>query len=269
MHVIESYLKGKCQDVSLCEDGIRICGSSVLVVDGATSSSAHIRGKSSGRLGMEALCDSFGSLEGEEDAFTLLCQLNESLSKLRMEGSAITGDTDWAPRASIVIYQEAFHRIISYGDCQFMVNRKRFSTHKKIDCINAVTRADVLHEALRNGATTESLLMKDIGRDAIQNSLIHQHDFENEKGEFGYPVMNGGRLCDDLMIVEHVRPGDVLVLASDGYPDLRQTLAATEQRLQELLSEDPLCIDTNLQTKGVYQGNSSFDDRTYVRVLVE
>lgn len=218
---------------------------------------------------MEALCNSFVSLAEERDAFALLCHLNESLAQLREEGRAETGDAGWAPRASIVIYQEAFHRVINYGDCQFTINGKRFLNHKEIDAINAERRADVLREALRNGASIESLLMHDIGRDAIRDSLIHQHNFENVKGEFGYPVMNGGPLCADFMVVEHVRPGDILVLASDGYPDLKQTLAATEQHLQELLSSDPLCIDANAQTKGLYPGNSSYDDRTYVRVLTE
>ena len=269
MRVIECNLMGKCHDTSLCEDGVKICNSSILVVDGATSSSARLWGKSSGRLGTEALCNSFASLAEERDAFALLCHLNESLTQLREEGRTETGDADWAPRASIVIYQEAFHRVINYGDCQFTINGKRFLNHKKIDLINAKRRADVLRKALRSGASTESLLMHDIGRDAIRDSLIHQHVFENAKGEFGYPVMNGSPLCADLMVVEHVRPGGMLVLASDGYPDLKQTLAATEQRLQELLSEDPICIDTNVQTKGLYPGNSSFDDRTYVRVLVE
>lgn len=269
MRVIECSLKGKRPDSSLCEDGVRICESGVLVVDGATSSSARLHGKTSGRLGMEALCSSFDSLAEEEDAFTLLRHLNEPLTKLQVEGCSETGDDDWAPRASIVIYQERFHRIISYGDCLFAINGKQLSIRKKIDVVNARKRAFVLHEALKSGASIDSLLVNDIGRSAIQEALSHQHEFENIEGEFGYPVMNGKPLCKNMMVIVPVRPGDTVVLATDGYPDLLQTLAATEQRLQKLLLDDPLCIDANVQTKGLYPGSASFDDRTYVRVLAE
>jgi len=58
------------------------------------------------------------------------------------------------------------------------------------------------------------------------------------------------------------------VLASDGYPDLKETLAASEERLQEILDDDPLLFRKYKATKGMHEGNVSFDDRAYVKLKV-
>ena len=47
-----------------------------------------------------------------------------------------------------------------------------------------------------------------------------------------------------------------IVLASDGYPFLKPTLAASEAALAEQIA-----------TKGIVEGNKSFDDRTYIRFV--
>ena len=57
-----------------------------------------------------------------------------------------------------------------------------------------------------------------------------------------------------------------VVLASDGYPRILPTLAASEEALAGLLAADPLCIGPLCGTKGVRPGNVSFDDRAYVRL---
>ena len=58
------------------------------------------------------------------------------------------------------------------------------------------------------------------------------------------------------------------MLASDGYPDLKETLAASEERLQEILDDDPLLFRKYKATKGMHEGNVSFDDRAYVKLKV-
>ena len=59
-----------------------------------------------------------------------------------------------------------------------------------------------------------------------------------------------------------------IVLASDGYPFLMPTLQESEERLADLLRDDPLCISIYKASKGLMQGNKSFDDRSYVRFTV-
>ena len=63
-------------------------------------------------------------------------------------------------------------------------------------------------------------------------------------------------------------PQTQVVLASDGYPVLKDTLAESEKSLDELLQKDPQCLRENRGTKGLVKGNQSFDDRTYVRFAV-
>lgn len=67
------------------------------------------------------------------------------------------------------------------------------------------------------------------------------------------------------VIIYPVPPCSRLVLASDGYPVLKETLAESEAVLRELMEKDPLCFRENKGTKGLVKGNDSFDDRTYIR----
>ena len=58
-----------------------------------------------------------------------------------------------------------------------------------------------------------------------------------------------------------------IVLASDGYPFLKPTLAASEASLAEQIANDPQNIRSFIATKGIVEGNKSFDDRTYIRFV--
>lgn len=58
-----------------------------------------------------------------------------------------------------------------------------------------------------------------------------------------------------------------IVLASDGYPFLKPTLAASEAALAEQIANDPQNIHSFIATKGIVEGNKSFDDRTYIRFV--
>ena len=90
----------------------------------------------------------------------------------------------------------------------------------------------------------------------------------NRSGEFGYDVINGGDICPDNVIIYPVKAGDRVILASDGYPALFDTLEETENHLFMLLARDPLCIHDLRGTKGVRPGNQSFDDRSYISFYV-
>ena len=89
-----------------------------------------------------------------------------------------------------------------------------------------------------------------------------------QAGEFGYDVINGGDICTDNIVIYHVKPGDRIILASDGYPALFDTLEETEKYLFNLLDKDPLCIHELRGTKRVINGNQSFDDRSYISFYV-
>jgi len=72
----------------------------------------------------------------------------------------------------------------------------------------------------------------------------------------------------DSLIVVHPLPENVgqVILASDGYPDILPTLVASEAHLARLLTRDPWCVNELRGTKGVAEGQISYDDRAYLRL---
>lgn len=66
---------------------------------------------------------------------------------------------------------------------------------------------------------------------------------------------------------ETVSASSEIVLASDGYPFLKPTLAESEEALANQIANDPQNISSFIATKGLVEGNKSFDDRTYIRFL--
>ena len=66
-----------------------------------------------------------------------------------------------------------------------------------------------------------------------------------------------------------VKENDEIVLASDGYPVLKNSLKESEEKLLEILEKDPLLINIYKSTKGLQQGNISYDDRTYIKFVVK
>jgi glycerophosphoryl diester phosphodiesterase len=87
---------------------------------------------------------------------------------------------------------------------------------------------------------------------------------------FGYPVLDGTSLSGNGIQVRQVASGETqIVLASDGYPVLKPTLADSESYLTTILAEDPLLFRAFRSTKGLSPGNQSFDDRAYIRFRIE
>ena len=65
-----------------------------------------------------------------------------------------------------------------------------------------------------------------------------------------------------------MKAGDEIVLASDGYPYLKESLEESERLLKAELTNNPLCDREYRSTKGKAEDNISFDDRTYIRFKV-
>ena len=90
----------------------------------------------------------------------------------------------------------------------------------------------------------------------------------NRNVPFGYDVIDGGNIVPDNVTVYAVQKDDCVVMASDGYPKLFDTLEDTEAYLLKALAEDPTCIGALRGTKGIQPGHQSYDDRTYVSFRV-
>ena len=285
MRIIEHFIKGKENNLETCEDGIFTGSFIAAVIDGVTPKSSRLwQGKTSGRYARDILLDFLRELSGSElqfltpeEFFSLLDRQLAIASSIPPEKTAAK-DPDAAPlqitdypRASTILYNDICHEIWAYGDCQCAVNGQVYTHEKEIDRLNAGLRAFHLEYELQKGKTLEDLVhaSPDPGRTAIQENLKIQMSFENKNVPFGYPVLNGQGIEPSMIKVYPVKPGDQILLASDGYPVLRGTLEESEKELQRILTEDPLCFRSCRSTKGKKSCNISFDDRAYCRILVQ
>lgn len=280
MRIIERFIEGKASDPTLCEDGVAVLGGGVAVVDGATAKTRALSmGLSGGKLACEAIMRALPHCIGFADPFSMLCALNEALrseaeGEARLpsgsEPEAAGGGASAGVKASVMVYQAEYGRIVGYGDCQCMINGLLRRRQNVFDELHALERRRVIEAALEAGQTIEDIQRNDVGREAIREGLIGQSRYENDADSpCGFPVLNGRLLAASMMDVYEVHPGDEVVLASDGYPVLAPTLAESERLLQEILQCDPLMIaPPHASTKGIYPPNVSYDDRCYVRFVV-
>lgn len=276
MQVIESYICGKENNPATCEDGIFIGKHLLAVIDGVTAKGTRLwNNTKSGYFAKNVLIDALQRLDDTPDESLLHADALALLTKLdAILHNAVTACSDGVlaieeyPRASVLIYNDVTKQIISYGDCQCSINKKVYSHVKKIDLLNSDLRAYYLEYYLQQGMPLAELATNDLGRAAIQENLMLQFSFENKMGEFGYAVLNGMGIEPSLIKVYPVRERDEIILASDGYPVLKSTLAESEAILQQVLQEDPMCFRIYRSTKGIKTGNVSFDDRAYCRVSI-
>ena len=270
MHTIESFIKGKYNDPLLCEDRIVITDQLVAVIDGATAQGnmlwdGHKSGKfASITLGNFIIDHSSSLSEGSaQSCFEVLTEHVSNMISERVSNKRL--DIKDYPRASIIIYNNAKKEVWCYGDCQCIIGRTMFATTKSVDILSTSLRSFILERALLLGASIDTLINKDPGRDMIKQILETQFYFENLQIQFGYPVINGYNYEPQMVVTHSVKPDEEVILSTDGYPKLCPTLKESEAVLQEYLRDDPLCFRENPSTKGLQAGMISYDDRAYWR----
>ncbi|MGM9693697.1 MAG: protein phosphatase 2C domain-containing protein [Alloprevotella sp.] len=267
MKILEQYLCGKSPDASLCEDGVVITDAFAAVVDGSTS---KVAGRHAGRLAMQTVVRALATLPASAtlaETLTLLTRELASVSDARGRN-----DAAFRPTCSAVIFSRERREVWLVGDCQCRFGGQTHRVAKAVDEVLTEIRCRVLSRLLAQGRSREELLRRDLGREAIADFLRLQTNFQNVTDVFNpfrYVILDGTPVAPSAVTVLRV-PADEknLVLASDGYPELFDSLAPTERRLQELLRLDPLCISANPATKGVRPGNLSFDDRAFLRLEI-
>lgn len=166
--------------------------------------------------------------------------------------------------ASAVIYSSCHREVWFIGDCQCLIDGKLYDNAKPYESRLAGRRAAFIEKALASGRTTVQNILNgdDQGRASILEELVQCCKGQNKT----FSVIDGFTIPLALVKVIKLAPEThEIVLASDGYPLLCPTLAASEAALRRQLNTDPLCISTYKATKGLRQGQSSFDDRSYIR----
>lgn len=264
MEIIEHFICGKKVENLKNEDFLHITNDFIAVVDGVSAKNGrHFYGVTGGRRAAEKVCEAITTFDRGITAKDAIEKITNAIAELyekdEPKGTAAAG---------AIVFSKARNEIWSVGDCQCLINGELFSHEKEIDRINSDVRALVLEMAKRNGKTEEELLQKDVGREFIMPILENQNIFANKKGRFSYGVLNGTPVPDEHISIHKVKAGDEIVLASDGYPYLKETLEESEKLLKEELINNPLCDGEYRSTKGKAEDNISFDDRTYIRFKV-
>lgn len=263
--VIESYTCSKTGRERDNEDGIFLNENFIAVIDGATSKTKlRIGEKTGGQFIRDVIMDTLGETVSNASCRETVADIMRAIRE------ASGGLIDEPASASAIIYSRALKQIWAVGDCQAYIGDRLITNFKLVDRILSEARAMAENALIETGEDYSELLRNDEGRRMIMPFLKLQHVFENKGGRYGYCVFNlssDPETVGELAKVYEVPEGEMVVLASDGYPVLKNTLAASEKELARLLAEDPLMCREALSTKGLREGNISFDDRTYIRFI--
>lgn len=271
--VVEQALVSKTGQEETCEDTLYIGSHFVVVIDGATSKTERLwDGKTGGRIAAEIIQSAFDLIPSDATARLAVDILTAAIQALYkqydVEDIVQSQPVDRAVASFVALSLER-KEIWFVGDCQCMIDQELILNTKIIDTITANARSMFLEAEVAKGKTIEELREVDTGRDTILPLLEQQMTFQNnpQAGEYWFPVIDGFPVPDEgirvLPLPEHAQ---TVVLASDGYPYLKDTLEASEQALQELLHDDPLLFRKYKSTKGIHNGNGSFDDRAYIKI---
>ena len=261
MEIIESYVQGKRGVPELCEDGLVVTDHFAAVVDGSTSKVGAHGGREAMRLTLQAI----RSLPPDADKEETLRRLTAAIAPHNPPQAA--AQAAYRLTCSAVLYSRHRETVWFIGDCQCRAAGRTHTHPKLVDRILTEARCDAVRYLLRHGATADGLRRNDLGRAVIADALREQTNFQNDpnpSNPFRYPVLDGFPVDPAAVPALSVRGCGQIVLASDGYPVLCDTLAETEQALRRLLQADPLCIGPNVGTKCWADGNVSFDDRAYL-----
>lgn len=270
MTIIEQAVIGK-RDQETCEDGIITTDNFVAVVDGSTSKTP-LRvnpAMTNGRYCMETVCQHIATLPAattveefcDSVTYKIMCIYTRNgldIERLRLH-------PEERMTASAVIYINALRQLWLIGDCQCLIDGVLYDNSKPKEAVLAARRAAYLIDAISKRNITAEYVMSgyDPGRELILNDLIESCKGQNRDFSVidGFPIP-----IRHVKVINVPKYAKELVLASDGYPTLRPTLQESEEALRTILSKDPLCINIFKATKGLVKGNSSFDDRSYVRI---
>lgn len=261
MKVLEWKIEGKSEQV-LCEDCLAVTRSFAAVIDGVTSKSDFAwEGKSTGRLAAELVARAVKNAPAEaglEELIGSFCR--------EFKGFYETVDFPYDKRelglqAAAAVYSDEKREIWLIGDCQAMVDGIVYQNPKKSDEILAAFRSLVM-ELTGDPIQARALIVP---------WIVRACKFANRSGtSYGYAVIGGEEIPLGLIRRIALDGGaHQVVLASDGYPVLRETLEESEKELERILREDPECCRQFCSTKGLKEGNTSFDDRTYIRLSVD
>ena len=289
MKIIESSIIGK-KSQEACEDGMVITDDFIAVIDGSTSKTPkHLNpDMKNGRYAMMLISEYIREELKADASVDDFCQgvtayiYNKVYEKLGVE-ERLKEHPEERLTASAILYSRTRNEVWMVGDCQAIIAGKLYENGKPYEEKIARKRVELIEQGL-----SPAEARKQIEPLLIEAMLSGQNKTYTVID--GFPVYREGvkvvSVSDSCSVQDSVPASDSvpcsdsvsasgtisvssseIVLASDGYPFLEPTLAASEAALAEQIANDPQNIHSFIATKGIVEGNKSFDDRTYIRFV--
>ena len=265
MNIIESNIIGK-KSSETCEDGLVVTDDFVAVIDGSTSKTPkHLNpDMKNGRYAMTLISDYIRNELKADASVEDFCQgVTSYICNKVYVPMGFLGRLKVHPEerltASTILCSRNRKEVWMVGDCQAIINRELYDNGKPYERHVAEKRAALIKQGY-----SPKEARKQIEPLLIEAMLSGQN--KTYAVIDGFPIYRAG--VKVVSIPVNQSPLEI-VLASDGYPFLKPTLAASEEALAEQIEHDPQNIHTFIATKGIVEGNKSFDDRTYIRFLLQ
>lgn len=289
MKIIESCIIGK-KSQEACEDGMVVTDDFIAVIDGSTSKTPkHLNpDMKNGRYAMMLISEYIREELKADASVDDFCQgvtayiYNKVYEKLGVE-ERLKEHPEERLTASAILYSRTRNEVWMVGDCQAIIAGKLYENGKPYEEKIARKRVELIEQGLSPAEARkqiEPLLIKAMLSGQNQTYTVID----------GFPIYREGvkivSVSDSCSVQDSVPASDSvpcsdsvsasgtipsssseIVLASDGYPFLKPTLAASEAALAEQIANDPQNIHSFIATKGIVEGNKSFDDRTYIRFV--
>ena len=282
MKIIESKIVGK-KSPEACEDGMVVTDDFIAVIDGSTSKTPkHLNpDMKNGRYAMMLISEYIREELKTDASVDEFCQgvtayiYNKVYEKLGVE-ERLKEHPEERLTASAILYSRTRNEVWMVGDCQAIIDGKLYENGKPYEQEIARKRVELIEQGL-----SPAEARKQIEPLLIEAMLSGQNQTYTVID--GFPIYREGVKVVALKMKpvssgietyfqEQTKPvssPNEVVLASDGYPFLKPTLAESEAALAEQIANDPQNIHSFIATKGIVEGNKSFDDRTYIRFSVE
>ena len=265
MKIIESSIIGK-KSQEACEDGMVVTDDFIAVIDGSTSKTPkHLNpDMKNGRYAMMLISEYIREELKADASVDDFCQgitayiYNKVYEKLGVE-ERLKEHPEERLTASAILYSRTRNEVWMVGDCQAIIDGKLYENGKPYEQEIARKRVELIEQGL-----SPAEARKQIEPLLIEAMLSGQNQTYTVID--GFPIYREGVKVVALK-TKPVSSSNEVVLASDGYPFLKPTLAESEAALAEQIANDPQNIHSFIATKGIVEGNKSFDDRTYIRLF--
>lgn len=289
MKIIESSIIGK-KSPEACEDGMVVTDDFIAVIDGSTSKTPkHLNpDMKNGKYAMMLISEYIWEELKADASVDDFCQgvtayiYNKVYEKLGVE-ERLKEHPEERLTASAILYSRTRNEVWMVGDCQAIIDGKLYENGKPYEQEIARKRVELIEQGLSPAEARkqiEPLLIEAMLSGQNQTYTVIDGFPIYREGVKVVSVLDSSSVQDSVPASDSVPCSDSasasdtipsssseIVLASDGYPFLKPTLAASEVALAEQIANDPQNIRFFIATKGIVEGNKSFDDRTYIRFV--